>query len=259
MAIPEYTSNSPSRSVLTNPRQASPIARRRAVYVSRAVRVGRTLERFHQGPGQILEFWVLDVDGTRILIEATRFPDSPPEHVAELQAILGRHRRREQRGQIRHRGHNVILGGHIHPMANTGRKRRRLGYQPVIDSLRIPSGLPNVTSSGTGPPGRHTASNATTDPNECPINTLVSGPRCSDTRACARSRSSGSRRYRVTWNNERTTNRCATAIPNGANHRSRTSPANADRATFPTPCCSPPKPASRASSASAVSRSRADP
>jgi hypothetical protein len=49
---------------------------------------GRTLERFHQGPGQILEFWVLDVDGTRILIEANRFPDSPPEHVAELQAIL---------------------------------------------------------------------------------------------------------------------------------------------------------------------------
>lgn len=49
---------------------------------------GRTLSRFYQGPGQILEIWVLDVEGTRLLIEATRFPDSPPEDVDELQAIL---------------------------------------------------------------------------------------------------------------------------------------------------------------------------
>jgi hypothetical protein len=49
---------------------------------------GRTLERFHQGPGQILEFLVFDVDSTRILTWSNRFPDSPPEHVAELQAIL---------------------------------------------------------------------------------------------------------------------------------------------------------------------------
>lgn len=49
---------------------------------------GRTVERFHQGPGQILQLWILDVDGVRLLIEANRFPDSPAEDVEELQAIL---------------------------------------------------------------------------------------------------------------------------------------------------------------------------
>jgi hypothetical protein len=32
---------------------------------------------------------VLDVDGSRLLIETTRFPDSPAGDVAELQGILG--------------------------------------------------------------------------------------------------------------------------------------------------------------------------
>jgi hypothetical protein len=48
----------------------------------------RSPTRYYQGPGQTLELWVLDVDGSRLLIEANRFPDSPAGDVAELQAIL---------------------------------------------------------------------------------------------------------------------------------------------------------------------------
>jgi hypothetical protein len=48
----------------------------------------RSPTRYYQGPGQELELWVLEVDGSRLLIEANRFPDSPADDVAELQAIL---------------------------------------------------------------------------------------------------------------------------------------------------------------------------
>jgi hypothetical protein len=48
----------------------------------------RSPTRYYQGPGQELDLWVLDVDGSRLLIEATRFPDSPASDVAELHAIL---------------------------------------------------------------------------------------------------------------------------------------------------------------------------
>jgi hypothetical protein len=37
----------------------------------------------------IEEFWILDVDGTRLVIEANWSPDSPPADVAEMRAILG--------------------------------------------------------------------------------------------------------------------------------------------------------------------------
>ncbi|MDP9495004.1 MAG: hypothetical protein M3P87_07160 [Actinomycetota bacterium] len=49
---------------------------------------GPTIGRYYQGPGQVVEFWVLDVEGTPLLIESTWFPDSPTEDVAQLQAIL---------------------------------------------------------------------------------------------------------------------------------------------------------------------------
>lgn len=39
-------------------------------------------------PGRVEEFWILDVDGTRLMIEATYAPDSPPEDVAEMDAIV---------------------------------------------------------------------------------------------------------------------------------------------------------------------------
>ena len=34
------------------------------------------------------EFWILDVDGTRLVIETNHSPASPPEDVAEMRAIL---------------------------------------------------------------------------------------------------------------------------------------------------------------------------
>jgi hypothetical protein len=50
---------------------------------------GPTLSRYYQGPGQIVEYWVLDVEGTPLLIESSRFRDSPEADIAELQEILG--------------------------------------------------------------------------------------------------------------------------------------------------------------------------
>lgn len=49
---------------------------------------GRILDRFYQGPGHLVEFWILDVEGSRLLLEASRFPDSLAADVAELQAVL---------------------------------------------------------------------------------------------------------------------------------------------------------------------------
>jgi hypothetical protein len=43
---------------------------------------------YHGEPGRPEEFWILDVDGTRLMIEANWSPDSPREDVAELRAIL---------------------------------------------------------------------------------------------------------------------------------------------------------------------------
>jgi hypothetical protein len=42
----------------------------------------------YTGPGYTEEFWILDVDGTRLMIAAERSPDSPSEDLAELRAIL---------------------------------------------------------------------------------------------------------------------------------------------------------------------------
>ena len=41
----------------------------------------------YTGPGYIEEFWILDVEGTRLMI-AARSPGSPSEDVAERDAIL---------------------------------------------------------------------------------------------------------------------------------------------------------------------------
>jgi hypothetical protein len=48
----------------------------------------RTLHRYYQGPHEIVEFWILDVEGSRLLIETNRFPNSPANDVVELSAIL---------------------------------------------------------------------------------------------------------------------------------------------------------------------------
>lgn len=49
---------------------------------------GPTIGCYYQGPDQVVELWVLDVQGTPLLIEATWFPRSPSEDVGQLRAIL---------------------------------------------------------------------------------------------------------------------------------------------------------------------------
>jgi hypothetical protein len=44
--------------------------------------------RFHQGPGQIDEVWVVDVDGTLVFIDAGYFADTPAEDVEEMRAMV---------------------------------------------------------------------------------------------------------------------------------------------------------------------------
>ena len=42
----------------------------------------------YTGPGYVEEFWILDVEGTRLMIAAGRSPDSPPADIEQLQTIL---------------------------------------------------------------------------------------------------------------------------------------------------------------------------
>jgi len=44
--------------------------------------------RFHQGPGQIDEVWVVDVDGTLVFFDAGYFADTPAEYVEEMRAMV---------------------------------------------------------------------------------------------------------------------------------------------------------------------------
>ncbi|MEK6190769.1 MAG: hypothetical protein AABM41_00430 [Chloroflexota bacterium] len=44
--------------------------------------------RYHQGPGQIDELWILDVDGQLIVMDANYYAETPAEDLAELHAIL---------------------------------------------------------------------------------------------------------------------------------------------------------------------------
>lgn len=45
------------------------------------------IARFHQGPGQIDEFWILDVDGSIVILDATYRPDTPADLVEEMRSI----------------------------------------------------------------------------------------------------------------------------------------------------------------------------
>ena len=42
----------------------------------------------YSGPGHTEEFWILDIEGTRLMIEANWSPDPPRKDVAEMRAIL---------------------------------------------------------------------------------------------------------------------------------------------------------------------------
>ena len=44
--------------------------------------------RWYQGAGQILRHWILDVDGERLLIEASHFPELSAEGLAELETVI---------------------------------------------------------------------------------------------------------------------------------------------------------------------------
>ena len=45
-------------------------------------------ERIAQGPGQIDELWIVDVDGTLVLIDAAYYEGTPDEHVEEMRTIV---------------------------------------------------------------------------------------------------------------------------------------------------------------------------
>ena len=49
---------------------------------------GPTFGRFYQAPGQVVDYWFLDVEGTPVMVEAASFANSPEEDVAELRAVL---------------------------------------------------------------------------------------------------------------------------------------------------------------------------
>ena len=40
--------------------------------------------RYYAGPGQVEQFWIVDVDGTRLVIEGSFFPDAPPANLTDL-------------------------------------------------------------------------------------------------------------------------------------------------------------------------------
>jgi hypothetical protein len=44
--------------------------------------------RFYQADGQMVEYWFLDVEGTPVMVEASWFPSSPEEDIAELREVL---------------------------------------------------------------------------------------------------------------------------------------------------------------------------
>lgn len=52
--------------------------------------IGRPLSYAYYGysPGPIEEFWILDVDGQRLVVATDHFADTPPADMDELQAVL---------------------------------------------------------------------------------------------------------------------------------------------------------------------------
>jgi hypothetical protein len=60
------------------------------IYVSYGTTLnGRPIPiRKHQGPGQIDELWILDVDGSIVILDAMYRPETAPELVEELRAII---------------------------------------------------------------------------------------------------------------------------------------------------------------------------
>jgi hypothetical protein len=55
----------------------------------RSFTVGSDGERYHQAPGQIDDFYVLDVETTPVIFDLVSGPDIPPSDMAELEAMVG--------------------------------------------------------------------------------------------------------------------------------------------------------------------------
>jgi hypothetical protein len=53
-----------------------------------APNLGGSFYGYNTQPGETEEFWILDVDGTRLVLETTQSPESPPQDVAEMEAIF---------------------------------------------------------------------------------------------------------------------------------------------------------------------------
>lgn len=45
-------------------------------------------DRYYQGPGQIERLWILDVEGERLVVLATFFPEGSAQDLAELQEVI---------------------------------------------------------------------------------------------------------------------------------------------------------------------------
>ena len=45
-------------------------------------------DRYHQGPGQVDRLWILDVDGSRVVIDAFLMPSATSEMRDELSAVV---------------------------------------------------------------------------------------------------------------------------------------------------------------------------
>lgn len=53
-----------------------------------APNLGGSFYGYNAEPGRTEEFWILDVDGTRLVLETNQSSTSPPQDVAEMQAIF---------------------------------------------------------------------------------------------------------------------------------------------------------------------------
>ena len=60
----------------------------RGTFGSWTVPEGGEPYRYHQGPGQIDELWILDVDGVPVIIDTAYYAETPTADLEELQAIV---------------------------------------------------------------------------------------------------------------------------------------------------------------------------
>jgi hypothetical protein len=49
---------------------------------------GWASDRFHQGAGQVDQLWILDIDGSRLVIDAFSMPYATAEEREELLAVV---------------------------------------------------------------------------------------------------------------------------------------------------------------------------